>query len=56
MDNAHRFDTLILVLAFVPIVFGAVFQGGYCTWEAYLMMLLALPAVTLFVTSRARHG
>jgi O-antigen ligase len=56
MDNAHRFDTLILVLAFVPIVFGAVFQGGYYTWEAYLMMLLALPAVTLFVTTRARHG
>src|SRR5450830_1192938 len=52
----HRYDKLILVLALVPAVFGALFQGGYFTWQAYLMMLLALPAVLLFVLTRSRHG
>jgi O-antigen ligase len=55
-DGMHRYDKLILVLALVPAVFGAVFQGGYFTWQAYLMMLLALPAVLLFVVTRSRHG
>jgi len=55
-DDMHRYDKLILVLALVPAVFGAVFQGGYFTWQAYLMMLLALPAVLLFVVTRSRHG
>jgi len=52
----HRYDKLILVLALVPAAFGALFQGGYFTWQAYLMMLLALPAVLLFVVTRSRHG
>jgi O-antigen ligase len=55
-DDMHRYDKLILVLALVPAVFGAVFQGGYFTWQAYLMMVLALPAVLLFVVTRSRHG
>ena len=55
-DDMHRYDKLILVLALVPAVFGALFQGGYFTWQAYLMMLLALPAVLLFVVTRSRHG
>jgi len=55
-DDMHRYDKLILVLALVPAAFGALFQGGYFTWQAYLMMLLALPAVLLFVVTRSRHG
>ena len=55
-DDMHRYDKLILVLALVPAVFGALFQGGYFTWQAYLMMALALPAVLLFVVTRSRHG
>ena len=55
-ENMHRYDKLILVLALVPAVFGALFQGGYYTWQAYLMMALALPAVLLFVLTRASHG
>jgi len=55
-DDMHRYDKLILVLALVPAVFGALFQGGYFTWRAYLMLLLALPAVLLFVVTRSRHG
>ena len=27
-DDMHRYDKLILVLALVPAVFGALFQGG----------------------------
>ena len=54
--DMHRYDKLILVLALVPVVFGALFQGGYFAWQAYLMMALALPAVLLFVLTRARHG
>src|SRR5450830_1445786 len=46
-DDMHRYDKLILVLALVPAAFGALFQGGYFTWQAYLMMLLA---------SRGRRG
>jgi len=52
----HRYDKLILVLALVPAMFGSLFQGGYFTWQAYLMMALALPAVLLFVVTRSRHG
>jgi len=55
-DDMHRYDKLILALALVPAVFGAVFQGGYYTWQAYLMMVLALPSVLLFVLTRSRHG
>ncbi|HEX7608299.1 MAG TPA: O-antigen ligase family protein [Candidatus Cryosericum sp.] len=55
-DDVHRYDKLILVLALVPAAFGALFQGGYFTWQAYLMMLLALPAVLLFVVTRSRYG
>ena len=55
-DDMHRYDKLILVLALVPAAFGALFQGGYFTWQAYLMMLLALPAALLFVLTRSRHG
>ena len=55
-DDAHRWDTLILLLAMVPVGFGTLFQGGYFTWQAYLMMALALPSVLLFVVTRARHG
>jgi hypothetical protein len=56
IDDTHRYDTFILVLALVPAVFGALFQGGYFAWEATLMMVLALPAVLLFVLTRSRHG
>ena len=55
-DDMHRYDKLILVLALVPAAFGALFQGGYFTWQAYLMLLLALPAALLFVLTRSRHG
>ena len=52
----HRYDKLILVLALVPAMFGSLFKGGYFTWQAYLMMALALPAVLLFVVTLSRHG
>ncbi len=55
-DDMHRYDKVILILALVPVVFGALFQGGYFTWQAYLMMVLALPAVLLFVLTRSRQG
>ncbi|MHB8106431.1 MAG: O-antigen ligase family protein [Candidatus Cryosericum sp.] len=56
MNDAHRYDKLILVLALAPAVVGTLFQGGYFTWQAYLMMALALPAVLLFVVTRSHHG
>jgi O-antigen ligase len=48
-NDAHRWDTLILVLAMVPVAFGTLFQGGYFTWQAYLMMALALPSILGFL-------
>jgi O-antigen ligase len=40
---------IIILLSLVPVLFSALFQGGYFAWETYLTFLLALPAIFLFL-------
>lgn len=43
---------VIVLLSLVPVLFSALFQGGYFAWETYLTFLLALPAIFLFLFTK----
>ncbi|BAL81650.1 O-antigen ligase family protein [Caldisericum exile] len=46
--NLPNLNLLVFILAFVPIFFSGIFQGGYFEWETYLTFLLSLPSILLF--------
>jgi O-antigen ligase len=50
-EKSHRVNVrfLIIIFSLVPVLFSALFQGGYFAWETYLTFLLALPAIFLFL-------
>ncbi len=55
-DNRKFFNMqfMILVLSLIPLFFAAFFQGGYFKWEIYASLLLAIPAISLFIFEKLR--
>jgi O-antigen ligase/TPR repeat protein len=53
-EKTHRVNIRFLIILFslVPVLFSALFQGGYFPWETYLTFLLALPAIFLFLFTK----
>ncbi|MGC9172455.1 O-antigen ligase family protein [Caldisericum sp.] len=47
-ENSVSLNLIVLFLAFIPLFFSGIFQGGYFAWETYLTFLLSLPSVILF--------